>query len=270
MPRLPTRRTRLALLPRRLVHVIENHGVRGALLRAFGRGLQLLRGREARLLDLNIAEPGTHPFDRRHGTDTAGYVPGEQLTSALAAAATLRSSEFFNTAYYAISPSTLELALTLLPAPLEPFTFVDLGCGKGRALLLAAQSRFAAVAGVELSPALCAVARSNAAAAGVSAQVHHADAATFAYPPGPLVVFLYHPFLRPVLRRVLRNLHRQLLAAPRPLFLLYANPGYQATLAAARWLSEVWDLSLRLSNEDAAADRHGITHERYTLYRAEL
>ena len=41
-----------------------------------------------------------HPFDREHGTDTGGYIPGEQLVSG-------QRSDFYNTAYYGISPSTL-------------------------------------------------------------------------------------------------------------------------------------------------------------------
>jgi hypothetical protein len=82
------------------------------------------------------------------------------------------------------------------------------------------------------------------------------------------VIFLYHPFLRPVLRRVLLNLERQLRRSPRTVYLLYANPGYQATIAQFPRLTQVWDFSIPLSAEDARADRHGITHERFTLYQA--
>jgi SAM-dependent methyltransferase len=42
-------------------------------------------------------------------------------------------------------------------------TFIDLGCGEGRALVIASEFPFRAIVGVELSPALCATATANAA-----------------------------------------------------------------------------------------------------------
>jgi SAM-dependent methyltransferase len=208
-----------------------------------------------------------HPFDRAHGVDTGGYLPGEQLASGLGAGRSVTSSEFFNTAYYGISPSTLRHALSLLPEPAGHFAFVDLGCGKGRALLVAAEFLFASIVGVELSQELCELAAKNTAREA-RIRIEHSDAAHYRFPPEPLVIFLYHPFLRPVLRRVLRSLGEQLRRSPRPVYLLYANPGYQSTISRFPWLEQVWDYSFPLSDEDAAADRHGITHERYTLYKA--
>lgn len=200
-----------------------------------------------------------HPFDRQHGTDTGGYLPGDTLHSGLAAA------DFCNTAYYAISPSTLRAALLQLPESPERFTFVDLGCGKGRALLIAAMVGFEQVFGVELSSTLCHIARRNLEGVA-NAQVIEGDASTLAYPDGALVVFLYHPFLAPLLRRVLRNLQRQLVAAPRTCYLLYANPTYD-TVVEAHGAVPVWSTMFPLAAEDAAADRHGTTAERYSLWR---
>ena len=94
-----------------------------------------------------------------------------------------------------------------------------------------------------------------------------ADAASIIYPPNPLILFLYHPFLAPVLRRTLRNLVRQLATQPRPTYLLYANPTYPHVLRRFPTLQPVWEQAFPLSPEDAAADRHGITEERYILYR---
>jgi SAM-dependent methyltransferase len=245
---------------RRLVHAFANHGFGGVIARGFHKILR--RPQSPDPLAAAVTDEAQHPFDLAHHVDTSGYIPGEQLASGLGVPA----SEFYNTAYYAISPSTLRHALKLLPEPSDAFTFVDLGCGKGRALLVAAELPFARILGIELSPELSAIAQSNTAADQRIA-IHHADAATFIYPDTPLVVFLYHPFLRHLLRRTLLNLERQLRRSPRPVYLLYANPGYQATVAQFRWLQEVWDFSIPLSAEDLRADRHGITHERFTLYR---
>ena len=48
-------------------------------------------------------------------------------------------------------------------APIDAYTFVDLGAGMGRAMLLAADYPFRAVVGVELHPTLARIARANLA-----------------------------------------------------------------------------------------------------------
>ena len=80
-----------------------------------------------------------HPFDRRYGTDTSGYVPAEEL---------LANESFRDDAFpYAGSqPSVLRLALAALP-PVDSCTFLDLGCGKGRALLVASEFPFRDICG---------------------------------------------------------------------------------------------------------------------------
>jgi SAM-dependent methyltransferase len=233
---------------RLLLHTFDDYGLPG-----LGR---LLLGRpqpHPPFLD----SAATHPFDLAHATDTGGHIPGGRLTPA----------NLYNTAYYAISPSTLTQALQLLPEPADGLTFIDLGCGKGRAPLVAARFPFTRILGVELSPELCVIARANTSP-HPRISIQQADAATVLYPESPLLVFLYHPFLAPQLRRVLANLERQRRPSPHPTWLLYANPSYPRTMARFPFLQPLWDHSVPLSAEDAAADRHRITHERYTLYRS--
>lgn len=229
-------------LYRRLLHAVDNHGLRGILPQP--------------IPDFNDS-PAPHPFDVAHGTDTSGHISGELLTP----------SNLHNTAYYAISPSALTAALQLLPEPTSGFTFLDIGCGKGRALLVASQFDFPQILGIEISPDLCRIAKSNAHS-DPRIEIRQQDAATLTFPATPLVVFLYHPFLASVLRRVLKNLERHHRVNPHPSYLLYANCTYPKLLARFPFLEQVWDYSIPLSPEDAAADRHRITHERFTLYRA--
>ena len=203
-----------------------------------------------------------HPFDVQHGTDTSGWIPGEALPSGSPA-------DLYNTAYWAISPSTLRQALARLPLEPAGYTFVDLGCGKGRALLLAAEFGFGRVTGVELSPQLATIARANTVSHN-NIDIEQGDAATFVYPPGPLLVFFYHPFLAPLQTRVLANLERQLRASPRPCYVLNANPGYPRVYARFQYLELVWNDLLALLPEDAAHDRHGVTREPYSLFRSTL
>lgn len=226
-------------LYRKLLHGVDNYGLRGLLPQP----------------EPVFNESETpHPFDLAHGTDTSGHINGAALTPA----------NLHNTAYYAISPSALQAALAMLPEAACGFEFIDLGCGKGRALLIATEFDFPRILGVELSPDLCRIAKSNCQR-HPQIEIRHQDAATLTFPATPLVVFLYHPFLAPVLRRVLKNLER---ATSHPTYLLYANNTYPKVLARFPFLQEVWDYNIALSPEDAAADRHRITHERFTLYRA--
>ena len=200
-----------------------------------------------------------HPFDLTHGTDTGGYLPGADLSTGSPA-------DLYNSAYYAISPSTLTAALGHIPAPLETLCFYDLGCGKGRALLVAAAFPFQQIKGVELSPPLAAIARQNTTG-NPRIQVTTGDAATCQYPQGPLLVFLYHPFLAPLLKKALRNLLRQREAQPHPTFVLYANCTYSKVMAIFPTLKPLWTQTFPLSEKDARAHQFGADLEQYGLWQ---
>lgn len=135
-------------------------------------------------------------------------------------------------------PTPVAQAEALLDAsPLRPqaATFVDVGAGMGRVVLLAARRPFRAVVGVELSPALVAVARDNLVAAddprrvARDVRIVRADAARYAFPRGDLVVYLYNPFRAPVLQALLRRLQR---GPAREVVLLYHTPVERAVIDA--------------------------------------
>ncbi len=98
-----------------------------------------------------------------------------------------------------------------MPLPPERTTLVDLGAGMGRVVLHAARRPFRQIVGVEISPALLEVAKDNRDAyrgprACSDIRLVRADAATFAFPRGDLVVYLYNPFTAAVLDAVLDRL----------------------------------------------------------------
>jgi len=252
---------------RRLFRSLKNHGVKGTFERAF------LKAPEA---PQKAVEFKPHPFDVLHGTDTGGHVAAADLT--------WRSlSAVFANGYLGIPPSTLRPALAALPIQHREFSFIDIGCGKGRALFVAAEFPFRQLIGVELSSELCEVARLNAAhnpAWTDRVSIVNQDATSFIYPEGPLVLFFYYPFYAAVLRRVLGNLERQLRLSPRLAYLLYANfhaddansnpatPRYQKVLSSCAFLERVSDSSYTLSPEDAAHEPSSCIANRFTLYRA--
>jgi SAM-dependent methyltransferase len=169
-------------------------------------------------------------FDARHGTDTNGDVtPGEA-----AIPAGRRGSA---TMYLPTMDQDLDAMLAALPwsaAVRSRATFVDLGSGKGRVVLMAAMRCFREVVGVELSPVLHAAAAENVArvdaAGALSSPVRLVlgDATEVDAPDGPLVAYLYHPFHQDLAAGVVDRLVASLAAAPRPLAVLYGHPTLQA------------------------------------------
>jgi SAM-dependent methyltransferase len=121
----------------------------------------------------------------------------------------------------------LQPLLDMVPIRLDGTTFVDLGAGMGRALLLAARLPFRQAIGVEISPALCEIARDNLANVSRAQfrcrdlRVVCADAATYRFPRGDLVVYLYNPFDGSVLAEVLDRLAR---GPAREVVLVYHTP----------------------------------------------
>lgn len=106
--------------------------------------------------------------------------------------------------------------------------FLDIGCGKGRMLYMAAQYPFARVLGVEISPQLANIARSNAlrwpSRAGCPIEVYCADAATFVIPPDVTLVYLFNPFDCATTDAVVKRLRQSIEQRPRRLRIIYLWP----------------------------------------------
>jgi SAM-dependent methyltransferase len=231
---------------RRLVRSLKTHGFSGTWERAF---------RKAPSVPVVRPPEVPHVFDQIRGTDTGGFLPSSSLT-------TTSLSNVYSNGYVAIAPSALVQAISDLPLQPERFTFVDLGCGKGRALLIAAEFRFRSIVGVEFAPELCRIATENVRTSPESNRmtILNRDAATYTYPDTPLIIFLYNPFLAPVLRRVLANLERQLRKSPRETYLLYAqNPRFTKVLSKFPFLRELSEKSYEFSPDDAAAHPFRLT-----------
>ncbi|HWG98678.1 MAG TPA: class I SAM-dependent methyltransferase [Pilimelia sp.] len=212
----------------------------------------------ARLAARWVAEGALRPvtnlrqrrFDRRFGVDT-GRDHGAWVGVPTEVAAAAR---FADSSPYAPTPAPqFRRLLRSLPlADPAGYSLLDLGCGKGLTLLLAAQHGFRAVVGVELDARLVEVARANVRTFEAGnpryagrIEVRHGDAATVELPDGPTVVFLFNSFGPDTLRLVCANIQRSLARAPRPALLAYynpvhrdlldAHPGFRRVAATTRW-----------------------------------
>jgi SAM-dependent methyltransferase len=162
---------------------------------------------------------------------TSGMLPGFVL----------RPGEPINaptTIYSAAQPSIIRKALATIPDR-QYCHFLDLGCGKGRPLLIATEFGFAAITGVELSPTLSRIARRNASVffhahpdrPGIS--IVTGDALAHKLPQEKLVVFLYNPFGRALIAQLLSNIESSLQAISRELYIVYYNPTWADALDAS-------------------------------------
>jgi SAM-dependent methyltransferase len=113
------------------------------------------------------------------------------------------------------------------------FIFVDIGCGKGRALLLAARLPFKHIVGIEFSPVLADIARANVSHHVDRCEIICADACYYKLPPEPLVVYLFNPFVGSLFDRFVSNLEASIRAVPRPVYIAYTSPFCEARLAAS-------------------------------------
>jgi len=174
-------------------------------------------------------------FDRKRGVRTAGYVPLEGLTLA----GTGRSG--FD--YLPIRPLVARQALARLPIQNHAeYTFVDLGSGKGRMLLAAAEYPFRKIQGIEFALQLHREAEQNISRYRYAGQrckdveSIHLDATECVFPQGNLVVYLYNPFGPEVLSQVLTNLERALTELPRSVIVILVNPEFAPVIDAMPFL----------------------------------
>jgi len=184
-----------------------------------------------------------HPFDALLGIDTSGSV-------AASVCAPERAHEI--SAYGGSQPSIVRRTLHALPEHAR-YAFMDIGCGKGRPLVVASEFPFRRIVGVELSSMLAAIGRANAAAVTTRhpdrtpIEVDVGDATAVDAPADRVVYFLYHPFGRGLIEAFLRNVERHLDGPVEHAFIVYYNPVHGEVMDESarlvRWSSEMFPYS---------------------------
>ena len=180
-------------------------------------------------------------FDNEFGTDTSGLLEPKDVG--------IEDEETREEAIlYSPSPDYVTKKL-LDRLDIEPrkFNFVDIGSGKGRVPLIAAQRHFRTVLGVEISPHLHEIALANAdifkrrVPDSTPVEFVCADARQLHFPDGDTVFHLYHPFASDLLAEFLGLLQQSLQDAPRQVRIVYlgAWPDVLATLDACTCLELV-------------------------------
>jgi SAM-dependent methyltransferase len=214
-----------------------------------------------------------HPFDQKYGTDTSGYLSPEDLVKG-------RVNDAHNYGYSAIAPSVFREAcrrwretLPAVSGRIEAYSFVDVGAGKGRVLLLAAELPFRKVIGVELTEELARVAQSNVARWSravkpkAAIRVVQQDATKFQWPRTPLLVYMYNPFACSLVAQVAANLAAVAASGSGLVDLLYVNPTCADALSAQGSFAHLWTVRISMDPADQKADPYGTTSDLVSAYR---
>jgi predicted RNA methylase len=149
--------------------------------------------------------------------------------------------------YKAVPVPIIRGLIENLPLRYEDYTFIDLGSGKGRALLVAAEYPFRSVIGVEYNKEFQRIAEANIeryrSRTRKCESVHalFADVRSFEFPDGPLAIYLYNPFGASVLRDVLENLRMSLEKSPRPALVAYFSPCHEHVLHQSGFLHRIME-----------------------------
>lgn len=162
-------------------------------------------------------------FDRAHGTDTAAEINLEQ------AGLTALQARRGNTDYRVFWETSFQAIFDDLPIDHRSFTFIDIGAGKGKLLLLASHYPFRRIIGLELAPLLHTIAQRNIGiyrsplrrCPDVSSVL--ADALEYELPSDPLVCLMVNPFDRATIARMVERLAKHAASGAAPVFVIYAN-----------------------------------------------
>jgi SAM-dependent methyltransferase len=221
----------------------------------------------------NIApnRDAVHPFDLKYGTDTGGYLGPEELAGG-------GIHDRMNNGYSAVAPSVFHEACRrwreMLPSSasrLEAYTFVDVGAGKGRTLLMAAELAFRKVIGVELNAGLASIAERNiviwSAKARSRTKIHITcqDALEFNWPRSPLLIYLNNPFECALVEQLAARVAGA--TAGRSVDLLYVNPACADSLTRSGVFELLWDEQIEMSAADQLADPYGAVADRVAAFR---
>lgn len=216
----------------------------------------------------------SHPFDEKYGTDTGGYLAPEELVTG-------QKHDALNYGYSAIAPSVFREAcrrwrytLAAVAGRVEAYSFVDVGAGKGRALLLASELPFRKIVGVELNPDLARIAQRNVARwrrvtrSKTNIRAVQEDALDFPWPRPPLVVYLYNPFDCSLIARLAEKLAVLSSASASSLVdILYVNPTCSDALTSSGLFSRLWTARIHMDEADRKADPYGTATDVVSAYR---
>lgn len=120
-----------------------------------------------------------------------------------------------------------------LPENVKHKTFIDFGCGKGRALFVAEQSGFTKLIGVDIAKELIEDANANKLVYKSKNSISEItfifnDATKYEIPNDACVFYFFNPFGEEILQQVINNIKVSVKENPRKIYCIYLNPKYKS------------------------------------------
>lgn len=150
------------------------------------------------------------------------------------------------TIYMPVSYDLLEEVMeAVLKLPVKPGKhFLDIGCGKGRALCVAAHYGFTALTGIDFSAALANAAVTNLEITkqknpSIHYEVFNNDAFYFEIPDDVSCIFLFNPFDEVIMSGVVYNILESIKRNYRTITVIYVNALHKESFTIAGF-SEVY------------------------------
>lgn len=159
--------------------------------------------------------------EKKYGISTVGI---DDLKTTIPAEVLEHASVYQPINYYIAEQLFEQLVLEDIQGAL-----LDLGCGKGRVIAIAAAYGFKEIIGIDFSPALCEDAEAIATMVmddyeDVKVKIECVDAANYTIPTTVSTVFLFNPFDALIMQEVIKQLQKSQQLNPREIKILYANP----------------------------------------------
>jgi SAM-dependent methyltransferase len=113
--------------------------------------------------------------------------------------------------------------------------FLDIGCGKGRALCVAAHNGFHKITGIDFSNEFCTSAGKNLEHTkkifpSLNFSIINTDAARAKIPADTDCIFFFNPFDGFIMGKVAKNILGSYKKNPRDIYIIYLNPLYKKEL----------------------------------------
>jgi len=178
-------------------------------------------------------------FDLRRRTDTEDIIETSEM------ARVEGDNRDRGRGYEATRPGPFRRLLREL-ALADNSVFVDLGCGKGRALIIAGEEGFDRVVGVDFFPEVCDTAQRNIeivrrSGRDFDAEVVCADVMEFEYTADHNVFYLFNPFDGTMLDRVIQRIDSSVAESPRQVWLIYHHPDWRHVIDDREQFSLILD-----------------------------
>jgi hypothetical protein len=172
--------------------------------------------------DFAVSFVSDYLFDFRYGTATGGWIPASQLQ--------INSVNVEHSVrYQSTKTRPFRKLLKKLSFP-KNSVFVDVGAGKGKALLIASKYGFQRLSGIEFAHDLCKIAKSNVVAYRKRSGCHglfeiiESDIVEYDIRSDENVFYLYNSFDEVVLRQFMNNIKKSVDEYPRKVWLIYHIP----------------------------------------------